>query len=91
MNNPIRNNSRVLSTFLAAAMMGANWEEASRPKQDKYTRPCLYCKTPHSGNNAFCSADCCRKWKAEQKQIKYQNIHRKFPIHSDDDIFQGDK
>lgn len=34
-------------------------------RQVKAPRPCIICKTPHTGNNAFCSAECCRAHKTK--------------------------
>ena len=31
-------------------------------------RPCLQCGTPHTSNNAWCSADCCKAWRRHKKK-----------------------
>lgn len=55
---------QVAPLMVAAIAGGIRWGcgRPRRPKNDE--RPCIVCQKPHTGNNAFCSADCCRKHKS---------------------------
>lgn len=35
-------------------------------REPKKPRPCLNCKTPHTHNNSFCSAECCKEHRAKK-------------------------
>ena len=35
-------------------------------REPKKSRPCVNCKTPHTHNNSFCSAECCKEYRAKK-------------------------
>jgi hypothetical protein len=61
-----------IGMLLAMAMgVGAQFPLTTRlmgnPSQGVAPKKCVRCGHEHSHSNAFCSADCCRKYKAERK------------------------
>lgn len=56
------------SVALAARIMlripRSSRDRMSRPIRDP--RPCIVCGVDHTGNNAFCSAECCRVYQARK-------------------------
>ena len=54
----------MLPVFMAGAMMG---DFNALPKKEKEVKKCLVCGSIHSHNNAFCSAECCGKYKMTTK------------------------
>ena len=59
-----KNANAALLYMLAASMGGL--PSFSRTKDSIPESPCLQCGKTKRHNNAFCSADCCRKWKAKK-------------------------
>lgn len=61
-------------TVAAAMAVGAMLEDVSfgspirKIKTEKMMKPCLRCGTMHNHSNSWCSAECCRLWRLEQKQ-----------------------
>jgi hypothetical protein len=37
------------------------------PETGSRGKLCLRCKLPHTHHNSFCSAECCRRFKAEKR------------------------
>jgi len=63
----------VNAMMAAAMMMGAtggmegSFGRHPDPSTDRLERECIRCGTPHRHNNAFCSAECCKAWRAEKR------------------------
>lgn len=41
-------------------------ESRGKPLSPSPPRPCLHCGKEHDHNNAFCSGDCCRAYRAKK-------------------------
>ncbi len=72
MKNPLKNKAIPwLASALAFAFAFAdiNRDGNSNPinRSCKAERPCLACGKPHTHNNSFCSADCCRTYQPKRK------------------------
>jgi hypothetical protein len=60
--------SRMTRAFVRAAHFGYRFMlGGDHVKPPKDERPCLVCKKPHRNNNCFCSAECCRAYRARQR------------------------
>jgi hypothetical protein len=56
---------------IAAAMgMLGGWDSMVPEPKPTPTKPCLFCGKPHSHNNSFCSAECCKAWKERERATK---------------------
>lgn len=47
-------------------ILGGTMFGRSGYKEPKKTRPCVNCKKPHTHNNSFCSAECCKEHRAKK-------------------------
>lgn len=47
-------------------IMGGTMFGRSGYREPKKPRPCLNCKKPHIHNNSFCSAECCKEYRAKK-------------------------
>ena len=50
----------------ADPLMGNYTPTKYAPK--KRAKPCLQCDTEHDHNNAWCSVECCKEWKQQEKR-----------------------
>ena len=62
------------SKFMAAVgmfgmeSMSALYDKVTLSRMLNESRDCLYCGRRHKHNNAFCDADCCKDWRADNPQ-----------------------
>lgn len=63
--------SRVSAAAMTAALLMAGGSGRllhSHEKAEPEERPCLNCGKPKRHNNSFCSANCCKEYKAKSHQ-----------------------
>jgi hypothetical protein len=54
--------NKIMLGLMASAMVS----HTPLRKTEKQKKPCLHCKTPHSHNNRWCSAECKKAYDLEQ-------------------------
>lgn len=60
----------VAAFVTSIAMCGGSVGFGPRRRPQALQRPCIVCGELHHGNNAFCSAECCRLHREEAKRIR---------------------
>ena len=70
----MRTTSQQLTAMMTALVMSTPVQLVRRPERQMLkkvvVRPCSNCGKPKVHNNSFCSAECCREYKAKQKESK---------------------
>ena len=66
--NPITFGSRMAGMATMVLAMTGMSIRRERVKEVREPRQCIICGNGHTCNNAFCSADCCRAYKAKRSR-----------------------
>ena len=63
--------NKKLLAMIASGLINPGLVSVAKSKKSKKSKKCLHCGKKHYHNNSFCSADCCKDYRANQQVENY--------------------